>query len=115
HDCNENGGPDDHRSPRHSLPFTDPDYAFFPSTTLASRLFCRSAALWWIRFFRPARSIIFTASAYSFAASAAVAALRTRLIAVRSWLRWVRLWTEWARVWRMRFLADLILGTTTST
>ena len=44
----------------------------------------------------------------------AVVALRTRLIAVRSWLRWVRLWLVCARVWRMRFLADLILGTTTS-
>jgi len=68
-------------------------YGCFAFTALASLLFCRSAAFRWIRFFRPARSMIFTASAYAFSASAAVPALRTRLIAVRSWLRWVRLWS----------------------
>jgi hypothetical protein len=35
-------------------------------------------------------------------------------MAVRNWLRWVRLRVAWALPWRIRFLADLIRGTTTS-
>ena len=87
-------------------------FACARATALARRLFWRAAAFRWIRFFRPARSMMLTASAKAPAASAG-AAVRTFLMAVRSWLRWVRLRTvaDWA--WRMRFLADLIRGTTT--